>query len=100
MRFGDDDGCTKKKQKKKLIEGTEEWERGGEGRDRSLSALFCPQYYVIKETGTEGYKQKKKKKKKKLKARMECASLQYSAQPFRDLPLSLGKLNLLNVPSV
>lgn len=33
-------------------------------------------------------------------ALMECASLQYSAQPFRDLPLSLGKLNLLNVPSV
>lgn len=78
---------------------------------------FCPQYYVIKRTGTEGYKQKAKRKegkaeerKKKLRepdlniqrciALMEYASLQYSAQPFRDLPLSLGKLNLLNVPSV
>lgn len=76
---------------------------------------FCLQHYVIK-LAQRGKSKKPKgkkgklKRKKKLKepdlniqrciALMEYASLQYSAKPFRDLPLSLGKLNLPNVPSV
>lgn len=77
---------------------------------------FCPQYYVTKGLAQRGISKKLKGIREKLKgekkqgepdlniqryiALMEYVSLQYSVQPFRDLPLSLGKLNLLNVPSV
>lgn len=93
--------------------------RHKESMDAHASAsLYCLSTILCnKRTGTEGYKQNAKRKEGKAKEKgkklretdlniqkcielMEYALLQYSAQPFRDLPLSLGKLNLPNVPSV
>lgn len=70
---------------------------------------FCPQYYVMEKLAQRGISKKAKGKRRRREpdlniqrciALMEYVSLQYSVQPFRNLPLSLGKLNLLNVLSV